>query len=207
MFAHVTDNLLETAFFTTREDCQANVQDCIGDPSPAQSITDIEIDGDTASANVVAEFGTVRLNLVREDGVWKGDSLQATSDTIPEGTASVDLALHDFSFDLNAADIPSDGNFAFAVSNEGQQVHEVIVQKVPADLDLQEAIMSDTPPEGVEDVAFKIFIAPGQQVDMALGDAALGPGRYALICFFPDTEDPEGTPHAFKGMLNEFTIE
>jgi hypothetical protein len=38
-------------------------------------------------------------------------------------------------------------------------------------------------------------------------EAPLEPGRYALVCFFPDTDDPEMTPHAEKGMASEFTVE
>lgn len=204
---HATDNLIENVFFTTREECAAAPDDCIGEGEAAESITDIEIDGDKATAIAAAPFGTFNVGLIREDGVWKGDSLSAASDELPEGATVVDLSLKDFAFDFSADDIPADGNFGFAVTNDGEQMHEVIVQKVPEDLDLQQAIMADEPPAGVEDVAFKILITPGQEVNMSLGDAALGPGRYALLCFFPDTEDPEMTPHALKGMLNEFTIE
>jgi hypothetical protein len=77
------------------------------------------------------------------------------------------------------------------------------VAPIPADVPLEEAI------EAVDEsavVAFKLFIVPDQEVDVAF-DAPLEPGRYALVCFFPDTDDPERTPHAFKGMLAEFTIE
>jgi hypothetical protein len=207
VFAHVTDNLIENVFFSTREDCQANAVECIGDPSTVESIADTDISGDTATATVTVDFGTFVFGLVREDDVWKGDSLSAASDELPEGAAAVDLSLVEFAFDFSSADIPADGNFGFAVTNDGEQVHEVILQKVPEDLDLEEAIAAEEPPAGVEDVAFKVFITPGQEVNMVLGDAPLEPGRYALICFFPDSTDPEGPPHAFKGMLSEFTIE
>jgi hypothetical protein len=32
---------------------------------------------------------------------------------------------------------------------------------------------------------------------------ALGPGRYAMVCFIPA---PDGVPHALKGMVSEFTV-
>jgi hypothetical protein len=52
----------------------------------------------------------------------------------------------------------------------------------------------------------KVFIRPGQVVDMAFG-GSLEPGQYALVCFLPDTSDPEFTAHIDKGMFAEFTVE
>jgi hypothetical protein len=200
---HVTDNLLETVSFTTREECEADATSCIGEPTAVESVADVEIDGDTATANVTAEFGVVELGLVREDDQWKADSLQATSDEVPDGATSVDLGLAEFAFEVDQESIPADGNFAFNVTNNGEQPHEVIVASIPADVPLQEALEAtgEGPPAGL-----KVFIQPDQQVDMAFA-APLAPGRYALVCFFPDVNDPEMTPHAEKGMAAEFTIE
>ena len=202
-FAHVTDNLIETVLFSTRADCQANAADCIGEPSAIESIAATEIDGDSASSTVTADFGMFQVGLVREGDVWMVDSLEAASDTVPAGAASVELGLTEFAFTLDSAGIPADGNFAFHVTNDGAQPHEVIVLSVPPDVPLQEALESageEEPPVG-----FKVFIQPGQEVDMAF-ESMLAPGRYALVCFFPDRDDPEMTPHAEKGMLAEFTV-
>jgi hypothetical protein len=38
-------------------------------------------------------------------------------------------------------------------------------------------------------------------------EAPLAPGKYALVCFFPDTSDPNFTAHIEKGMLAEFEVE
>jgi hypothetical protein len=55
-------------------------------------------------------------------------------------------------------------------------------------------------------VAFKVFLMPGQEdVDMAF-NAPLAPGKYALVCFFPDTADPEFLPHIEKGMIATFIV-
>jgi hypothetical protein len=203
VFAHVTDNMIENVFFSTREECMANADECIGDPASVESVSDTEIDGNSATTHVVSDFGVFDVTLVREDDVWKADSLRAASDEVPEGAAIVNMSLIEFTFAFRADDIPADGNFAFRATNDGEQVHEVGVAPIPADVPLEEAI------EAVDEsavVAFKLFIVPDQEVDVAF-DAPLEPGRYALVCFFPDTDDPERTPHAFKGMLAEFTIE
>jgi hypothetical protein len=201
-FEHVTDNLIENVLFSTREECTANAAECIGEPSPPTSVSETEIDGDTATSTVELDFGTVEMSLVREDDVWKADSLQATSDELPEDATAVDLSLVEFAFDFSPEDIPDDGNFGFAVSNDGDQPHEVVVMSIPADADPLEAVQAaEGPPAG-----FKVFIQPDQEVDMAF-EAPLAPGRYAMVCFFPDTSDEAQTPHADKGMVNEFTIE
>jgi hypothetical protein len=59
----------------------------------------------------------------------------------------------------------------------------------------------------VPPIALKVFIRPGQEdVDIAFAEP-LAPGKYALVCFFPDTDDPEFTAHVEKGMLAEFTVQ
>jgi hypothetical protein len=203
-FAHVTDNLISSVLFSTREDCMANADECIGEPVPPQSVTDTAIDGDTATSVATADFGTFEVGLIREEEVWKVDSLRAVSDDVPEGAAIVDLGLTEFAFTFDEAAIPADGNFGFHVTNDGEQAHEVGVASIDPDVDLMEAIAALG--EDEEPVGFKLFIQPGQEVDMAFA-APLEPGRYAMVCFFPDTDDPEGTPHVEKGMVAEFTIE
>lgn len=199
----VTDNLIEKVLFSNREDCEANAAECIGDPIEIESFEDTEIDGDEASTTITAEFGTLEVDLVREDDAWLVDSMSAASDELPDGAEEVDLRLVDFGFEFEEGDIPDDGNFAFNVSNEGDQPHEVLVFPIGGDGELSDVLEElDAPPAAV-----KVFVQPGQE-DIAMAfQAPLEAGRYALVCFFPDTEDPEGTPHAVKGMVAEFTIE
>lgn len=204
LFAHVTDNWLETVFFASREECQANAADCIGEPAAVEAISDTRIDGDTATTVVTSDFGRFQLGLVREGGAWKVDSLRAASDEVPGGAKSVELALAEFYFTFDEADIPADGNLAFRVRNGGAQVHEVVVVNIPEGVELMEALES-VGTEEVAPVAFKVFIMPGQEVDMAF-EEPFEPGKYALVCFFPDTDDPEFLPHIEKGMIATFIV-
>jgi len=52
-------------------------------------------------------------------------------------------------------------------------------------------------------VGLKVFIQPGQTVDMVF-ESALASGRYALVCAFPDVTGPRTAPHFSKGMLADF---
>ena len=210
----VTDNFLESFAGFTREECKGNAQDCVGDPSETTSLANTKVLGDTATTEGTFSSGgeeggeeTFVLSLVREDGAWKLDELRSGPQEIPEGVKKVDLELNEFAFGFNASEI-TDGTFAFAAKNVGKQNHQVGVLKIPADLDIQEFIQSEEEEEieGIEDVAFTLPFPPGDEANVVF-DQPLEPGRYALLCFVPDSEDPEGTPHAAKGMIAEFTIE
>jgi len=203
-FEHVTDNLIENVLFSTREDCVANAEECIGEPSPVESVSDTVIDGDTATLTVTSDALTLQVGLVREGDVWKVDSAQALSDEVPEGADAVDVSLTEFAFTFDEATIPADGNLYFRASNDGEQPHELAVAPIPADAEDVLAALESIDEESI--VAFKLFIVPGQEVDVAV-NAPLEPGRYAMVCFFPDRDDPEGTPHAVKGMIADFTLE
>lgn len=208
----VTDNFLESFAGFTREECKENAQDCVGDPSESTSLANTKVSGDTATTEGTFSSGGEEggeekflLSLVREDGAWKLDELRSAPQEIPEGVKEIDLELQEFAFGFNASEI-TDGNFAFVAKNVGEQNHQVGVLRVPADLDIKELIQSEEEVEGVEDIAFTLPFPPGEEQNVVF-DEPLEPGRYALLCFVPDSEDPEGTPHAAKGMIAEFTIE
>jgi len=203
-FAHVTDNLITTVLFApSRAECEANPEECIGEPGTVESIEGTTIEGDTASLTATVDFGVFDVGMVQADDVWMVDSFQAVSDEVAEGTPLVELTLGEFVFGFDDTTIPADGNFAFDVTNGGGQVHEVVVVPVAADVPLEQAL-EDVQEE--DTVGFKLFIQPGQEVDMAF-EQPFAPGRYALVCFFPDTSSPEMTSHAELGMVNEFTIQ
>jgi hypothetical protein len=206
VFEHVTDNIIETVFFSSREECMANPVECIGEPASILSMSGTAVDGDHASTNVLSDFGVFRIDLVREGGTWKVDALLAGSDDVPEGATIVDLSLVDFSFGFERADIPAGGNFAFRATNSGQQTHEVVVLNIPDGSTLEEAVEA-VGNEEVPPLVFKVFIRPGQEdVDVAF-ESPLPPGKYALVCFFPDTSDPTFAAHIEKGMVAEFEVE
>jgi hypothetical protein len=204
-FAHVTDNLIETVLFSTRDNCMAAPVECIGEPASILSISSTEIEGDSAHVIAVSSIGALDIGLMRQDGEWTVDSLAAASDEIPSGATSVDLALSEFAFDFDQADIPDGGNIAFRVRNVGAQVHEVAVVAIAEGATLEESLEAVFA-EQAAPVGLKVFIVPGQTVDMAF-EAPLAPGKYALVCFFPDTSDPNFTAHIEKGMLAEFEVE
>ena len=62
-------------------------------------------------------------------------------------------------------------------------------------------------PEVFGFLGVKVRVLPGAGAKMAVPE--LEAGRYALICFLPDTSVPgeEKPPHFALGMVSEFTVE
>ena len=143
--------------------------------------------------------------------VLKG--MQAPLQVMPpagDADAAVDpdaptLTLQDFSFDL-----PDDYNGGpLNIVNDGPQDHEVAILGLPDGVEISDIIDSAVPlftpakgPAPYTDAAGTTIIAPGGKTFI---DPELPPGRYAMVCFLPDTTKPN-TDHLHNGMATEFTV-
>ncbi len=177
-----------------------------------RDIDNTEVEGDTATTDVTVETDNViegsTFSLIKEGEEWKIDGYDgySVSPDVPDDYKTVDLAVQEFSFVFDEAEIET-GKVAFAVENVGQQPHEVVLVSLAEGVVLEEALESDEEePAGIGFLGRIEMNDTGDEYNMVLVDDVAA-GRYALVCFFPDTDDPEGTPHAFKGMATEFTIE
>ena len=219
---HVTDNFNSLWGYPTVADCAADIVECIGedamDPPKKDSL---KIDGDSGSITVTqTEYSpsgdtmkmAFNVGIVKEDGVWKLDSVTAGDDEIPSGVQLVPLELNEmvFSYDSTNASLKS-GKFAFDIENKGDQVHEAVLLHLKKDgplMELMESMGPDGPdPEVIGFLGVKVPVLPGAGAKMAVPE--LEAGRYALICFLPDTSVPgeEKPPHFALGMVSEFTVE
>ena len=179
-----------------------------------RKIGDITVDGDTATVEAEASsreregdapasiiFG-VRATLLLDDGVWKIDEEKFTSPDLPDGVTTVHLDAKEFAFEFDPSLITS-GNIAFEMANTGAQQHQIVIEQVPKDFDVEAALMSEDEPEGTTHIGSTPPQEPGDTRDIVFTDE-LPAGRYVMLCFMPDTD---GTPHALLGMWSEFTIE
>jgi hypothetical protein len=137
-------------------------------------------------------------------------AIQAYESTICGGEAPAEIdpdaqlvavAASEYSFDLVTA--PQAGAVSFVITNEGAEIHEMLLARLVGDTTVDEAIAAeDAEAEGLaEAVGFAGPILAGTQ---AVLNADLTSGRYALVCFVPA---PDGTPHVHKGMVTEFTVD
>lgn len=205
--AHVTDSFVQEFGSESVEACGQDAAACIGEPlpNPAVDPESVSIDGDSATAEISSDIGGFGIELVREGEDWKLDGFFVPDDEIAEGTDVIDLQLQDFAFDADLeSDAVASGDFAFHVTNSGEQPHEVVLIELPADGAIEEVLQD--PSFAPEPIFVKFPYGPGEESDVALPEP-LDAGRYGLVCFLPDVSDAEGTPHAFLGMVAEFNVE
>ena len=207
-----TDDGLEDQFDATRAEIQAAGDEFFGGPPRMiRGFADTEVDGDDASTEV--EWAVAQsiqkedYDLIRETdgGPWKIDGSSPVTVAIPSGTTGVDVDLDEFSFEFDPADIKN-GNLAFRADNIGKQEHELVVLQVPPSYTAQQLLgaLDQDIPAGVEIIGFAMADS-GDKTNLVFTEA-LAQGKYMMVCFLPDTDDPMGAPHALKGMISEFTI-
>ena len=118
------------------------------------------------------------------------------------------VALSEFTF---VPDASFTGQGTLEVDNVGNQVHEMIIEKLAPGKTLDDAKKflltppGTPPPTGAPPITSAggiVGLGPGQKMFQTL---ALAPGNYVLVCFFPDPPKG-GIPHALEGMLKEITV-
>lgn len=209
VLAVLSDNVLQQQLNVTRDDAADTLATYLGDPpQELTEVGEIKVSGDTATADVTFKQTGVLLReqeaLVRQDGAWIFDDFLPLDTPIPDGMTTIDLTLKDYKFDFDDGAIPNDAAFAFKISNTGQAEHELRLEKVPADFDVDQFVATQELPEGtsLDEITYVGPLAPGDESTIVFS-GPLAPGRYVMFSFYTDDE---GTPDADKGMTAEFTI-
>ena len=149
-----------------------------------------------------------------EHGMIKAVTVAKTAESVDAApTAASTITLGEFSFTLPAK---FDGKGLVDVSNQGQQVHELVILKLNPGKTLADAKgflltpPGTPPPAGPPPFTVGSRAWAASRVSRRAGTPGsnmnLTPGNYVLLCFFPDTSTPAVLPHALKGMTKEFTI-
>jgi hypothetical protein len=199
----------------TAADVKSQLADFIGSEEIGNpSFLGTTVAGDTATLDAVFSFGVMlthsKFNLIKVGADWKQNKEESNLPVpVPDGTTLVHIDAIEFAFGVDTSKI--EGKFAFEFANVGKQHHEMGLAKIQADasiddlLKLAAASPDGAPPEGAEFIA-GTDADPGDTTNIVFAKA-LEPGRYIMVCFVPDeTEGENGTPHALKGMVKEFTI-
>jgi hypothetical protein len=138
----------------------------------------------------------------------------ADATAAPEGDppSDVSVELGDFSNDLPDR-LPA-GSQVWHVTNNGEQLHEIVLVRTPELLTVEQVMTivtlpeGGTPPPGVPDMSTFEFlpdvvksISPGREIWV---EPTLEPGNHVAIC---STLDPEtGMPHLLLGEIRVFTV-
>ncbi len=204
------DGLKEEFDATPAEVRAAGAEFFGGPPIELGSFDKVEVDDDSATAEFDFVFGSVlqpqRYILVQEGTSWKINDTESRDAEIPSNATKIEMNLDEFSFEFDTSKVKT--NVAFELDNVGDQPHEAVLLKVPAGFTINQLLEADPSadlPAGVEFLGFAGPYEPGDDGTMVFSKA-LGTGSYMFVCFLPDTEDPEETPHAAKGMAVTFQV-
>jgi hypothetical protein len=176
-------------------------------------VRDIQVNGESGSAVIHLQFPNEgfetidRITVTRVGGVllvsnYESGVEQPPPPEIPAGYEVIPVSMVNYGFIVDTGPIAIGDRIAFEATNNGTEPHELIFLRVPAGLDLEEALESEEPPPGVEDLAFT-FAEPGQ-FGRAIVEDPMTAGRYVMVCF---VETEQGVPHWQLGMLREFTLQ
>jgi uncharacterized cupredoxin-like copper-binding protein len=138
-----------------------------------------------------------------ECGGDEDEESQGEKEAAP-GHTVVEVAALEYKFELGSTTLKA-GPTAFHLVNKGKETHELSFAKVAEGHTLQEALEFDGDPEEAglitDPSASTGHVGPGEDIFL---NVDLEPGSYGMVCFI---EGADGKPHAFQGMVAEFTVE
>lgn len=128
------------------------------------------------------------------------------------GWEAVDVTATNYAFAGLPDELPS-GPTSFDLSNEGEDVHELLLLRKNDGVTQSAEELLALPEEEAMSLATPIgspaFALPGEEGYVVADFEA---GDYVAVCFIPvgmtnvDGPPPEGPPHAMEGMYAEFTV-
>ena len=96
------------------------------------------------------------------------------------------------------------GSYEFHFENVGKEDHELAMAAITTDISVDELLkLKEKEQMKNIEIVGGTFAKSGEVAKEPLA-AELEAGRYVAVCFVPTKE---GTPHAFEGMVHEFTVE
>lgn len=162
---------------------------------------------------------TVREALeTRDDRLFEDEEFSTNEEEVDQWVADncgferVDVTAVDYAFE-GVPETLGAGTVSFAFSNEGTEMHEMLMVRYKDPSTTIEDLMklSDREAQKVIDFLGASFGPPGAS---DVESKSLTPGKYALLCFVPVGSTSEkaarkadGPPHVARGMSAEFTVE
>lgn len=192
-----------------------------GDPAAVEPLLQ-EVEAmapDYLSSQLEVVISAVREALAKKtDEPFRTEEFRGNEEALDEwvldrcGYGSVEVAASEYKFDGVPQTLDA-GVTNFTFSNEGEEVHEMIMFRFKDETTTAEDILKLPQAEAEKKVEF-VSAAFGPPGTRDIEARSLDPGRYALLCFIPvgaaseeDLETTKGPPHATRGMTAEFTVE
>jgi hypothetical protein len=205
--ALLSDSFISEQLHVSREEARDLVGEFIGQPFvEITQIANTSISGDSATAEVDSNEGVIVsreiYTFARENGQWLIAGVEDLPVDLPASATTVDLQILDNTYQFDEAAVKS-GSFAFNVTNDGQQPHEVELMRLPAGATTAQLIDPKNKPVGVQTLGLFGPLEPAEQRPMVLSQV-LEPGDYAIVCYLTGEG---GISHSRLGMIRGFTVE
>lgn len=192
-----------------------------GDPGDLEGLltTVEETTPEEISEQIAVVLAAVRQAMEsQDDSAFGTDEFTSNEEEVDQwvvencGFESIDVAAVEYAFEGVPETIPA-GYTTFNFSNEGEEVHEMLMVRYKDESLTIDDLMKLSDKEAEEKIDFlgAAFGPPGT-TDAEIKE--LTPGKYALVCFVPvgstdeaAAEKAKGPPHVAEGMFAEFTVE
>lgn len=192
-----------------------------GDPSGVEDllVTVEETTPPELEEQVGVVTATVREALeTRDDRGFESEEFSTSEEEVDVWVADncgyerVDVIAVDYAFE-GVPETLSAGTVTFEFSNEGKEMHEMLMVRYKDPSTTIEDLMKLSDKEAQKTIDFlgASFGPPGTT---DTENKALTPGKYALLCFVPvgstsekAARNADGPPHVARGMSAEFTVE
>ena len=181
----------------------------------------LETAPDEIASDVETLVGLVREGLETGDDTSSDPEYMAADESIDVyvaescGYDTIDVSAVEYAFQNLPSTLPA-GRTAFAFTNEGEEIHEMVLFRINDDVtETIEELLALPEEEALGKVVFAgvTFSAQGGTDTETI---ELAPGRYGAVCFIPvgtmdmtalqSEEEPSGPPHFTAGMQAEFTV-
>ncbi len=155
----------------------------------------------TVANQVLAGDWEFVVRTVAEEERWTLDSITPQPVAVPAEAATIAIETRDGAYEVSPEDAPGP-TIALAVTNAGEQEHEVLVLRLAEGVETDVLLSQPGPsfPEGVTYVG-DLIVPAGGEGTLLLTD--LDPGRYTIVDLLPS---PEGVPHLAGGEVATFTV-
>lgn len=122
---------------------------------------------------------------------------------LPEPPETVNVRMVDYRFSLlpEGAESFAPGRTAFFVLNSGSKPHDMVLISIPRDV--RRPLIEEVRDQDPRPFPVLFHMPPRHPEARGFFSLDLAPGRYGLFC---SVTDPDGTPHAMKGMVAEFRV-
>ena len=176
---------------------------------------------DEIASDVETLVGLVREGLETGDDTSSDPEYLAADESIDVfvadscGYDTIDVSAVEYAFENLPSTLPA-GRTAFAFTNEGEEIHEMVLFRINDDVtETIEELLALPEEEALAKVEF-VGVTFSAQGGTDTETIELTPGRYGAVCFIPvgtmdmtalqSEEEPSGPPHFTAGMQAEFTV-